>query len=56
MSIEDAERLALTTLKNIMEERLTADNIEILRITPAGYHNLPRDEVSALIAANTGRL
>ena len=29
MSIEEAEKLILQTLKNVMEEKITKDNVEI---------------------------
>ncbi len=36
-----------------MEEKLTADNIEVARVTAAGYRILSREEVSELIARHS---
>eukprot|EP00270_Netrium_digitus_P001465 TRINITY_DN1159_c0_g1_i1.p1 TRINITY_DN1159_c0_g1~~TRINITY_DN1159_c0_g1_i1.p1 ORF type:complete len:239 (+),score=51.03 TRINITY_DN1159_c0_g1_i1:380-1096(+) len=48
MSLKEAETLALTTLKQVMEEKVTATNVDIARVAPV-YHLYSREEVEEVI-------
>jgi 20S proteasome subunit alpha 5 len=48
MSLEEAETLALSTLKQVMEEKVTATNVDIARVAPK-WHVYTKDEVEAVI-------
>ncbi|PNW70545.1 hypothetical protein CHLRE_17g724350v5 [Chlamydomonas reinhardtii] len=48
MSLAEAEVLALSTLKQVMEEKVTATNVDIARVAPK-YHLYTEAEVQALI-------
>ena len=51
MPLDEAEELALTTLKQVMEEKITTENVELARVTPdKGYHIATPDEVGAVLA------
>jgi 20S proteasome subunit alpha 5 len=46
MTLEEAEVLALNTLKQVMEEKINMDNVEMARVTPdKGFHVATREEV-----------
>ena len=46
MTLEEAETLALNTLKQVMEEKINMDNVEMARVTPEkGFHVATREEV-----------
>jgi 20S proteasome subunit alpha 5 len=49
MTLADAEVLALSTLKQVMEEKVTPTNVDIAKVAPA-YHLYTADEVQAVIA------
>eukprot|EP00877_Chromochloris_zofingiensis_P002151 jgi/Chrzof1/11937/Cz06g15090.t1 len=49
MSLKDAEVLALSTLKQVMEEKVTATNVDIARVAPT-YHLLSQAEVEEVIS------
>lgn len=50
LSFEEAEVLALSTLKQVMEEKVTPTNVDIARVRqPGGYHLYSADEVEAVI-------
>lgn len=49
MSLQEAEDLALGTLKQVMEEKVTASNVDVVRVAPE-YHLYTEEEVTALIA------
>lgn len=50
LTLEEAENLALTTLKQVMEEKISTDNIELARVTPdKGFHVATLDEVAAVL-------
>jgi len=49
LSLAEAEVLALATLKQVMEEKVTATNVDIARVAPR-YHLYTADEVTAVIA------
>ena len=45
----EAETLALSTLKQVMEEKITAENVELASVTAAGYRVYTPAEVLAVI-------
>lgn len=50
LTLEECEVLALSTLKQVMEEKIHNDNIELARVTPdKGFHIASQDEVSAVL-------
>lgn len=49
LTLEEAEALALSTLKQVMEEKVTATNVDVARVAP-GWHLYTVPEVEALIA------
>ena len=50
LSLEQAEDLALSILKHVMEENVTTKNIEYASVTPAsGYKLYSTDDVQAVI-------
>ena len=51
MSMEEAEVLALRTLKQVMEEKVTGVNVDIARVSKeSGWHMYSGAEVEAVIA------
>ncbi|GLC34152.1 Proteasome subunit alpha type-5-B [Pleodorina starrii] len=48
MTLAEAEVLALSTLKQVMEEKVTATNVDVARVAPK-YHLFTEEEVQALI-------
>ena len=48
MTLADAEVLALSTLKQVMEEKVSATNVDIARVAPT-YHLYSADEVEGVI-------
>lgn len=48
LSLADAEVLALSTLKQVMEEKVTATNVDIVKLSPT-YHLLSETEVQGVI-------
>jgi 20S proteasome subunit alpha 5 len=50
MTLEEAEELALGTLKQVMEEKISTENIELARVTPEkGFHIVTPDEVAKIL-------
>jgi 20S proteasome subunit alpha 5 len=50
MSLAEAEELALSTLKQVMEEKISTDNVELARVTPErGFHIATPEEVGAVL-------
>ena len=50
MTLQEAEELALSTLKQVMEEKISTDNIELARVTPdKGFHIATAEEVAAAL-------
>ncbi|KAL7543437.1 hypothetical protein ACHAWF_007385, partial [Thalassiosira exigua] len=46
MTLEEVEELALGTLKQVMEEKISAENMELARVTAdKGYHGATAEEV-----------
>lgn len=48
MSLEEAEVLALTTLKQVMEEKVTSTNVDIARVAPT-WHMYSQEEVEGVM-------
>jgi 20S proteasome subunit alpha 5 len=50
MTLKEAEELALSTLKQVMEEKIGTDNIELARVTPEkGFHIVAPAEVLEIL-------
>jgi len=50
MTLKEAEELALSTLKQVMEEKISNDNIELARVTPEkGFHIAKEEEVTEIL-------
>jgi len=50
MTLEEAEELALSTLKQVMEEKISTENVELARVTEGkGYHGATAEEVGAVL-------
>lgn len=49
LSLREAEDLALGTLKQVMEEKVTASNVDVVKVAPE-YHLYTEEEVTTLIA------
>jgi 20S proteasome subunit alpha 5 len=48
--LKEAEELALSTLKQVMEEKIMTDNIEMARVTPEkGFHIATSEEVATVL-------
>merc|ERR1712070_505028 len=45
LTMDEAKELALSTLKQVMEEKISTDNIELARVTPEGFQIVKHDEV-----------
>merc|ERR1712070_267623 len=51
MSIEEAETLALRIMKEVMEKKLSTDNVEMAVVTAeSGYNFYPKDQLDAIFA------
>jgi 20S proteasome subunit alpha 5 len=50
MTLAEAENLALSTLKQVMEEKISTENIELARVTPEkGFHIATTEEVGVVL-------
>ncbi len=50
MTLAEAEELALSTLKQVMEEKISTDNVELARVTPEkGFHIASFEEVGQVL-------
>lgn len=50
MTLEEAEELALSVLKQVMEEKISTENVELARVTEEkGYHSATAEEVGAVL-------
>jgi 20S proteasome subunit alpha 5 len=50
MTLDEAENLALSTLKQVMEEKISTDNIELARVTgDKGFHIATPAEVAVIL-------
>jgi len=51
MTLEEAEELVLSTLKQVMEEKINTENVELARVTPEkGFHLATLEEVGAVLS------
>lgn len=54
MTLAEAETLALKVLKQVMEETLSAQNVEVAAVTPEkGYHLYTADQIQAILGRIT---
>ncbi len=49
MTLTEAETLACTILKQVMEEKMNSSNVEVASVTAKGYHMYNTAEVDALV-------
>ncbi len=50
MTLDEAIRLALQTLKQVMEEKLSSSNVEFATVTAAaGFRILPKEDIEAVL-------
>lgn len=50
LTLQETEDLALSTLKEVMEEKISTDNIELARVTAEkGFHIVPPEEVAVIL-------
>lgn len=50
MTPEEAEELALSVLKQVMEEKISTENVELARVTKeGGYHTATVEEVGVVL-------
>jgi 20S proteasome subunit alpha 5 len=50
MTLTEGETLALTVLKQVMEERLNKTNVEMASVTSTyGFHVYPADQLQSVI-------
>ena len=49
-TLEEAETLALSTLKQVMEEKISADYVEVASVTEKGYKSYSKAELEAILA------
>ena len=50
MTLEEAEELALSVLKQVMEEKISTENVELARVTKeGGYHTATVEEVGVVL-------
>lgn len=50
MTLQEALKIALTVLKQVMEEKVSGSNVEVAVVTPEkGFHRYPQNEVEAII-------
>ena len=50
MTLDEAEALLLRVLKQVMEEKLEAKNIQLARVTKDGYRRYTDEELEAAVA------
>jgi len=50
MTLAEAEVLALTTLKQVMEDKLTNNNIDVASVTKTGFRSYTTDEIDAVVS------
>ena len=49
ISVDEAELLAIKTLKAVMEEKIANDNVEVARVDATGYNLYSAEEITDLI-------
>merc|ERR1739838_415419 len=51
MTLQEALKLAMTVLKQVMEEKVSGSNVEVAAVTKEkGFHRYPQDQVEAIIS------
>lgn len=51
LTLDEATKLSLKILKQVMEEKLSSTNVEVARVTAErGYHLLNKEEIEAVVA------
>lgn len=51
MTLQEALKLALTVLKQVMEEKVSGSNVEVAAVTPEkGFHRYPQAQVETIIS------
>ena len=53
MTFAEAEVLALSTLKQVMEDKLTTENIDVAAVTKDGFKVYDHDEITAVVSRLT---
>ena len=53
MTFSEAEVLALSTLKQVMEDKLTTENIDVAAVTKDGFRVYDHDEITAVVSRLT---
>uniref|UniRef100_A0A7S2FHY0 Proteasome subunit alpha type n=1 Tax=Octactis speculum TaxID=3111310 RepID=A0A7S2FHY0_9STRA len=51
LTIQEAESLAIKTLKAVMEDKITSENVEVACVTSDGYRIYPSSDINALISS-----
>merc|ERR1711935_198095 len=54
MTLKEAEELALSTLKQVMEEKISTGNIELARVTPDGFEIVKDADVATVLERLAG--
>ena len=49
ISVDEAELLAIKTLKAVMEEKIANDNVEVARVDATGYNLYSAEQITDLI-------
>lgn len=49
-TLEEAENLALSTLKQVMEEKISADYVEVASVTKEGFKSYGKEALDAILA------
>ncbi|MES1907137.1 MAG: hypothetical protein MHM6MM_000316 [Cercozoa sp. M6MM] len=49
MTLEAAETLALNVLKQVMKEKISSSNVEVVSVTTEGIHKYTQEEIDAII-------
>lgn len=51
MTLDEALKVSLTVLKQVMEEKVSGSNVEVAAVTPdRGFHRYPQQAVEQVIA------
>jgi len=49
-TLEEAEDLALSTLKQVMEEKISAEYVEVCSVTKEGFKSYGKEALTAVLA------
>jgi len=50
LSREEAMKLAMTTLKAVMEEKITGENVEMAVISKEGYKLAKKEQIASILS------